>query len=83
MITVCDIKKMYDTEFEAQVGAAKTTGFLGEEMIHYQCGTHWHIAHLDPTKRRGVGHKHWRCPKCKTIETNKNAKKHKCDKVNT
>lgn len=77
----CDTKKFYDTEFEAQVAASKTSGFLGEDMVPYQCGRHWHITHSDPTKRRGVGRRHWRCPHCKKIEKRKNAAKHKCDNV--
>ncbi len=81
MITTCDTKKFYDTEFEATVFAAKTSWHSGSEFIPYKCGRHWHITHADPTKRRGVGRKYWRCPKCKRIEKNKNARNHKCDNV--
>lgn len=78
-ITVCQTKKFFDTEFEAVINAAKIEHKWNEEMVAYACGTHWHIAHADPLKRRGVGHNHWRCPKCKKIEKRKNAPKHKCD----
>lgn len=77
-MTPCDTKKFYDTEFEANVHAAKTSGFTGHEMVPYRCGTHWHITHADPKKSRGVGHRHWRCPRCKQITKRRNAYKHKC-----
>lgn len=80
-ITICETKRHFDTEFEATINAAKVTGSVGEEMVPYQCSNHWHIAHSDPQKRRGVGHNYWRCPKCKRIERRKNAKKHKCDRI--
>lgn len=80
-MTSCDTKKFYDTEFAATIHAAKTTGFTGEDFVPYQCGNHWHITHSDPAKRRGVGRRHWRCPKCKRIEKRKNAYKHKCDNL--
>jgi hypothetical protein len=74
----CDTKKFYDTEFVAEVHAAKTTGHSGEEFIPYKCGTHWHITHADPDKRRGAGRRHWRCPNCKKIERRRNIRRHKC-----
>jgi len=62
----CETKKFYDTEFEATIFAAKTAGLLQAEMIPYKCGTHWHITHADPSKRRGHG-MYYRCPHCKQI----------------
>lgn len=78
-LRVCDTKTLYDTEFEAEVAAAKVGHRRDEEFEHYQCGRHWHICHTDPTKRRGAGKKHWRCPSCKNIYRKKTAEKHKCD----
>lgn len=77
----CDTKQYYDTEWEAKIAAAKTEWFLGQEMVEYQCpnGPHWHITHVDHEQRRGVGHKYWRCPKCKAIVRKKNAFRHKCN----
>jgi len=72
---VCDTKKFYDTEFQAQRAASKTEWSLNAEMIHYPCGTHWHISHKNKSERRGYGHNYWRCPHCKQI-----IKKSKIDK---
>lgn len=63
-LTVCDTKIFYDTEFEAKIAAAKNRY---DEMVEYPCGTHWHITHANPDKRRGAGKKHFRCPHCKGI----------------
>lgn len=78
MLNPCQTKKFYDTEFEAEVYASKTEAYSGHEMIPYQCGTHWHITHADRKLRRGVGHKFWRCPKCKQVEKRESAPKHEC-----
>lgn len=79
MMDVCHTKRFFDTEFEATINAAKIEGKFKEEIMAYQCGTHWHITHVDPTKRRGVGSRYWRCPKCKQITKRKQESKHKCD----
>lgn len=78
MIDVCKTKRFFDTEFAATINAAKVTGAVGQEMEAYQCGTHWHITHVNPKERRGAGHDYWRCPKCKKIESRKHASQHKC-----
>lgn len=77
--TPCQMKKHYDTEFEAEIAATKLGYHWKEEYVHYACGGHWHIAHADPKKRRGTGHKYWRCPKCKQVELRKNAPNHNCN----
>lgn len=49
----CDVKVLYDTEFEAEIAASKVSFKLGSEMEAYQCpGTkHWHIANKDISRR--------------------------------
>lgn len=47
----CDVKRFYDTEYEAVIMAAKASGHFGAELVPYKCGTHWHIANKDPTLR--------------------------------
>jgi hypothetical protein len=61
----CDTKVLYDTEFEAEVAAAKHR----TAMEVYKCGTHYHLTHADPTKRIGHGNpdRYRRCPHCKLI----------------
>lgn len=78
-MTVCQTKKSYDSEFEAQRAAAITEHRLGEAFAPYQCSRHWHITHVDRQKRRGVGHRYSRCPHCKNIFSRDNIKKHKCE----
>lgn len=70
---VCDSKVLYDTEFEAQRGAA----IHKDEMYHYRCpGTlHYHISHVDRSKRLGHG-SNFRCPKCGVYRAKKGASKH-------
>lgn len=60
--TVCHSKRFYDTEFEAQVAAAHHN----VEMRAYRCpGTnHYHLTHVDRTKRVGHGQKIAHCKKC-------------------
>ena len=77
-LTVCDTKEFCDTEFEADVLAAKATDKYGHEFKSYPCKNHWHIAHKDPRQSRGFGKKYWRCPVCKLIYKQKDAKNHKC-----
>lgn len=77
-LTVCQTKKHFDTEFEAQHYANKVEYRFKEEMMAYPCNNHWHITHVDPSLRRGAGHEHWRCPKCKSIMKQSSAAKHKC-----
>lgn len=51
MSNPCDAKKLYDTEFEAEIAASKMGYKWGAEMEHYRCGRHWHIANKDPSLR--------------------------------
>jgi hypothetical protein len=63
----CDVKILYDTEFEAEIAASKSSYALGAEMIHYRCGTHWHVANKEK-KNRSKYRKHhqtW-CEACNT-----------------
>lgn len=77
-MNVCDTKKLFDSEFEASTVAAKMSASYGTEFETYRCGRHFHITHKNPKLRRGVGHGHWRCPKCKQIARRNKAFKHKC-----
>lgn len=80
-LSVCDTKRLCDTEYEAVVLAAKMSHKYNQEQVPYKCGSHWHITHLDPAQRRGVGKKFWRCPTCKYICKSAKAFKHKCDRI--
>lgn len=51
MSSPCDVKKMYDTEFEAERAASQTAAFFDSEMVPYKCGSHWHIANKNPALR--------------------------------
>lgn len=51
MSSPCDSKRYYDTEFEAELGAAQTSYKYGAEMVPYRCGRHWHIANKNPELR--------------------------------
>lgn len=75
MNTVCDTKQLYDTEFEAELAANRHK----DEMTHYLCpGTrHYHIAHVDRSKRQGHGFGWGKCPDCQRLFKNKTLKKHK------
>lgn len=72
----CDTKKFYDTEFEAEIAAAKFEGVTGAMMVPYKCGRHFHITHADPDQRRGYGI-YWRCPRCKQIIKRGKIKSHR------
>lgn len=78
-LNVCDTKTFYDTEFEAEIEAAKVGWRHGEEFEAYACGNHWHITHKNREQRRGVGHRFWKCPRCRAIVPRKNQLDHKCD----
>lgn len=60
-ITVCDTKVMYDTHFEAELALARSEYMSGSEMEIYECGRHFHLTTKDRSKRRGVGHKYFKC----------------------
>lgn len=76
--SVCDTKVYFDTEFEAEISAAKVEAKHGGEFIPYRCGSHWHLTHKNLLERRGAGHKYWRCPKCKKIVKRGQRDKHEC-----
>lgn len=82
---ICDTKVYFDTEFAAEVYAAKKGAEFDQEFMAYPCPRsysptklHYHIAHEDPAKRRGFGNKFWRCPKCKLLLKQQVASEHKC-----
>lgn len=79
-ITVCDTKVLYDIRFEAEIASAKASMKYGEEFKPYRCGTHYHITHVDKSKRRGVGKKHWKCPLCGMIMKERKMDSHECQK---
>lgn len=56
MSNLCDAKKFYDTAFEAEVAAAKSSFKFQADMTVYKCleGNHWHIANTDPSLRSRV-----------------------------
>lgn len=73
----CDVKRLYDTEFEAEIAASKASYDLDSEMVHYRCGLHWHIANK-AKKNRSKNRKHhqtW-CSACKVYMKSKNYKNH-------
>lgn len=47
----CRAKMFYDTEAAATVAAARVSAKWQTAMAPYACGTHWHIAHEDPSLR--------------------------------
>jgi hypothetical protein len=75
--TPCDVKILYDTEFEAEIAASKATHGLGAEMIYYRCGAHWHIANKAKANRsrRRKHHQSW-CEDCQVYMKAKNYKRH-------
>jgi hypothetical protein len=44
-------KVFYHSEFSAERAATIRGIEWGVEMMHYACGTHWHIANKEPDKR--------------------------------
>lgn len=70
---VCSSKILYDTEFEAEITAARLEG-----MVPYRCpGTaHYHLTHKEKNKRRGFGHRKGMCPKCGLIRNRHGLNKH-------
>lgn len=75
----CDVKKFYDTEGEAIIGAAKTEYLLKAEMMPYKCDNHWHICHVDKKLRGKYRPKEIRkhyCDQCKQELDPKNYMKH-------
>jgi len=79
VIRVCKSKKLYDTEFEAELAVAKTEHWLKEEYRVYRCpGTsHYHISHKDKSKSIGHGTQGMTvCPTCKVKVRMKNLEKH-------
>lgn len=83
MVTVCDTKVLYDTEFEAELAANRQY----DAMYHYRCpGTrHYHIAHVKKQERQGYGYGWGKCPGCKKLYKTKQLKKHqlKCKEILT
>ena len=77
-LSVCETKQAHDTEFEATIIAAKMEHKYEEEFLVYECGSHWHVAHVDPVKRLGAGHGYARCPHCKRLFRRSKMYKHKC-----
>lgn len=81
--TTCETKTFLDTEFEAEVFAAKKSHQFNKEFIHYRCRNHWHIAHKNPEESIGFGRGYWRCPGCKVIEKKSKREEHICTQENT
>lgn len=80
-VTVCQSKKFFDTEWEAQLAATRAEFKFGDEMKPYSCGAHWHITHADPELRRGAGHKFTKCRRCREIVKQSKISKHKCERI--
>lgn len=75
--TPCDVKVMYDTEFEAERAASIAEHEFQSVMTHYRCGTHWHIANKYKkfrTKNRKVN-RGW-CVACQTYLKPQNYNRH-------
>ena len=80
ILSVCDTKIFYDTEWEATLAAGRTEDKFGEEMEPYQCGSHWHITHKNPDHRKGVGgSKFTKCRNCGEVMKRFMLDKHKCE----
>lgn len=82
-LTTCDTKAFYDTEFEAEVAKARVEDKFNQEMMIYRCrgagvrAFHYHLSHVNKEERRGAGHNHWRCPRCKMIIKRAKQAKHR------
>lgn len=78
-LTVCDTKKLYDTEFEAVIAAQKLEDKFGEEMVPYKCWphAHYHLTHKNRKARRGVGKAFIKCEDCGRIMKRSKMDKHK------
>ena len=65
-MNVCDTKKLYDTEFEAQIACARLKDW---NMEPYRCPNtgHYHITHKDRENRKGAGFGFARCEDCREI----------------
>lgn len=62
--SVCDSKKLYDTEFEAQRAAAISEHQFGEEFTYYKCNQHYHLTHADRNRRGSKRTKQLLCQNC-------------------
>lgn len=69
--STCQTKKHFDSEYEAQRGAAIAEFDIGQEMTWYKCTPipHWHIAHKHKKHQTGYGrHSIFkRCYDCRQI----------------
>jgi hypothetical protein len=67
MNSPCQVKKFYDTEFEATRAAAIASYDFQAELIPYHCpgGNHWHIANkLKELRSRVRPHNRTWCDAC-------------------
>ena len=75
--TPCNVKILYDTEFEAERAASIAGYNFKSEMKHYPCGKHWHIANrmkINRSKQRSFN-KGW-CDICQTYMKPQNYERH-------
>lgn len=77
MNTPCDVKTLYDTEFEAERASSIATYRFGAEMIAYRCGSHWHIAnkHKKNRSKNRKFNRTW-CDICEVYMKSTNYRKH-------
>jgi hypothetical protein len=71
----CKGKKHYDTEFEAERAASKSSFFFKSEMISYKHDKHWHIANKNKNMR-GKHPKYRECYVCDVIVKTSRWSKH-------
>lgn len=77
MNTPCDVKVLYDTEFEAERAASIAEHEFKSEMTWYRCGRHYHIANKrkkNRSKNRKVN-RSW-CVACQTYMKPQNYARH-------
>jgi len=72
----CTNKLRWESEWEAQIAAAKSEYKWRKPMKIYPCGNHWHVASLLKEDRNHGGKYDW-CKACQTTIRKSNMRKHR------